>query len=127
MRTALNEYGLTFRDWLAASGHLDSRKARKAWRIGEDPTDWRASLPRVEPPPIETYHYVGRGSVPDTVKVGDFVHDTIGSWSLWRVVEVFESDSTMFLAVRVTGSKYSREVASDILRQHSWRQARPVV
>lgn len=109
--SSTNENGLTFREWLAASGHPDSRKARRAWRSGEDPTDWMASLPRTPPPPVEkvsSYEYRRRGTVPDTVKVGDYLHDTRGSWELWRVERVFGADFPYVSCVRVTGSKFSR-------------------
>lgn len=104
-----NDYGLTFYEWIAASGWEDSRKTRKAWRDGEDPTDWRAALPPAEPPkPHDPYEYVRRGAVPDDVKVGDFVHDDHGSWVLWRVIAVYEKDSPCLLGLRVTGSKFSK-------------------
>ncbi len=103
-----NNEGLTFHEWLAASGWEDSRKVRKAWRSGEDPTDWRAALPPKKPrEPYDTYEYVRHGPVPVAVKVGDFVHDNCGSWELWRVMETYAEDSPYFLAVRVTGGKFS--------------------
>lgn len=103
-----NENGLTFHEWLAASYWEDSRKTRKAWRDGEDPSDWRKAF--VEPPqkPHDPYEYVRRGPVPDDVKVGDFVHDDAGSWILWRVLAVYERDSPHVHALRVTGGKFSK-------------------
>lgn len=37
-----NENGLTFRAWLAAARQTASIDTRKAWRAGEDPTEWAA-------------------------------------------------------------------------------------
>jgi DNA-directed RNA polymerase subunit RPC12/RpoP len=50
-RRVENEYGLTFAEWLAAAGgraHVDAviqsgTTAQKAWRGGEDPTEYRAA------------------------------------------------------------------------------------
>lgn len=106
--TEPNDNGLDFYDWLAAAGWGDERKTRRAWRAGEDPTDWMKMRPHVEPPPIETYEYHRWGPLPDTVKVGDFVHDDRGSWELWRVDSVFGEDSPFVGAVRVTGGKFSK-------------------
>lgn len=104
-----NDEGLTYHEWLAASRWQDSRKTRKAWRSGEDPTDWRAACPPdPPPPPRDPYEYVRRGPVPDDVRAGDFVHDDHGTWELWRVISVYEKDSPYFNALRVTGSKFSK-------------------
>jgi hypothetical protein len=53
-----NDEGLTFYEWIAASGCEDSRRVRKAWRAGEDPTDWRAALPP-RPPAVSPMRGTG--------------------------------------------------------------------
>ena len=40
--STMNENGLTYDQWLAAAAARNSTSARKAWKDGEDPSDYRA-------------------------------------------------------------------------------------
>jgi hypothetical protein len=85
---------------------------KRAWRNGENPSDYRASLNR-EPSKTDRYSPPARKSLSSDIKVCQFIRKKNGSdLALWRIITTYAS-SPFISAIQVSRSKF-HELGSKI-------------